>query len=148
MTLNCVHLYTLWGDLTRYDFLQVHLSSQHAHLKRLNIVRLDRVAVIHFEYSTGDACGQNMVTSVTSFLCKWIISKVSAEIPTIKILNYCIESGMSGDKSITFANLLKTRGFHVQAEAWISEDILKSVLKVWSFESYQCDCLYVLILCR
>ncbi len=71
-----------------------------------------------------------MVTSVTSHLCKWILSRVIVELPEVKVLHYCIESGLSGDKSMTFTKLLKTRGFHVQAEAWISEDILKSVLKV------------------
>ena len=91
--------------------------------------RLDRVAVIRFEYSTGDASGQNMVTSVTSLLCKWILSRVSEELPQIAVLHYCIESGLSGDKSMAFSNLMRTRGFHVQAEAWIPEDIIKSVLK-------------------
>lgn len=93
-------------------------------------MRLNRVAIAHFHYVTGDACGQNMVTSVTSHLCKWILSRIEKNLPQIKVLNYYIESGSSGDKSISFMNLWKTRGFHVQAEGWIPEDILKSVLKV------------------
>ena len=37
---------------------------------------------------------------------------------------------MSGDKKVAFLNLMRTRGLHAQAEAWIPESILKSVLKV------------------
>lgn len=99
------------------------------------------MAVAHFEYSTGDACGQNMVTSVTSHLCKWILSKIADDLPAVHVVNYCIVSGLCGDKSITFRNLWRTRGCHVQAEAWIPENVLKSVLKVRrNFNSYpRCD---------
>lgn len=90
------------------------------------------MAVAHFRFSTGDACGQNMVTGVTSHLCKWILSKIVEELPHVTVVKYCIESGLSGDKSVTFRNIWRTRGCHVQAEAWIPEDILKSVLKVQS----------------
>lgn len=109
----------------------MQLNSQHAHLKEINITRHGCVAVVHFLFSTGDACGQNMVTSVTSHLCKWILSKVAVELPRVKVVSYCIESGLGGDKSMTFRNLWRTRGCHVQAEAWIPEDVLKSVLKVY-----------------
>lgn len=112
------------------SLLQVQLYSQHAFLKKIHVTHHDRVAVTHFEYSTREACGQNMVTSVTSHLCKWILPRIEKELPQIKVMHYCIESGLSGDKSISFQNYLRTRGYHVQAETWIPEDILKSVLKV------------------
>ena len=117
--------------------MQVQSFSQHAHLKEINVTRHGRVAVAHFRFSTGDACGQNMVTSVTSHLCKWILSKIADDLPQVKVLFHGIESGLSGDKSLTFMNLWRTRGCHVQAEAWIPEDVLKSVLKVF-FPSCVC----------
>ena len=110
--------------------VQVHLFSQHAQLKKLSFSPMGRVIVVHFNYNTGDACGQNMVTSCTSQLCKWIRSRVAEELPQIKIEKFFIESGLSGDKSLTFINMWRTRGFHVQAEAWIPENVLNSVLKV------------------
>lgn len=106
------------------------MFSQHGSLKKINITRHSRVAVAHFEYSTGDACGQNMVTSITAHLCKWILSRIEEELPQVKVTHYCVESGLSGDKSMTFTNLWRTRGHHVQAEAWVPEDVLRSVLKV------------------
>lgn len=110
--------------------IQVKLHSQHASLKKIEVSHHVRVAVIHFKYSTGEACGQNMVTSITSQLCKWLLSKMKKELPQIKVIHYCVESGLSGDKGISYQNLWKTRGCHVQAEAWVPEDVLKSVLKV------------------
>lgn len=110
--------------------MQVQLHSQHATLKQAHVTCHDRVVVAHFEYLTAEACGQNMVTSVTSHLCKWMLSKIKEELPQIEVQHYCVESGLSGDKSISFHNLWRTRGYHVQAEAWIPQDILQSVLKV------------------
>ncbi len=71
-----------------------------------------------------------MVTSATSQLCKWILASLEVDLPQVKVVHYCIESGLSGDKSMTYLNLWRTRGCHVQAEAWIPEGVLKSVLKV------------------
>ena len=72
-----------------------------------------------------------MVTSCTWHSCKWLLKKIEKELPSIKIINFWIESNMSGDKKMSFLNLMRTRGLHAQAEAWIPESILKSVLKVW-----------------
>lgn len=118
------------GLLACIHLLQVQLYSQHAQLKRIHVTHHTCVAVAHFEFSTEDACGQNMVTSVTSHLCKWILTKIESDLPRVNVVHYCIESGLSGDKSMAFRSLWRTRGHHVQAEAWIPEDILKSVLKV------------------
>lgn len=123
--------------------MQVHLVSQHANLKAIAVTRHGRMAVPHFKYTTEDACGQNMVTGVTSHLCQWILSKIKEELPQVKVLFYSIESTLSGDKNMTFTNLWRTRGFHVQAEAWIPEDILKSVLKACMC----CVCMYVCTVC-
>lgn len=71
-----------------------------------------------------------MTTSCTAYLCRYILEKVKTELPHVHITSFCIESGLSGDKSMSTMNLWRTRGFHVQAEAWIPENVLKSVLKV------------------
>lgn len=85
---------------------------------------------MHFKFHTKDAAGQNMVTSSTWQLCKWLLRKIETDLQSIQIINFWIESNMSGDKKVAFLNLMRTRGLHAQAEAWIPESILKSVLKV------------------
>ncbi len=89
-----------------------------------------RAVILNLHFSTDDACGQNMVTSCSHDLCKWILEVMDKELPQVKLFKYYIETGMGGDKKIGFINQWRTRGHHVQAEAWISARIMKSVLKV------------------
>ena len=109
---------------------QVKLFSQHAELVDLAPFRFGRILVVLFHYCTQDAAGQNMVTSGTWHSCKWVLRKVEQELPNVKVINFWIESDMSGDKKIAAMNLFQTRGIHAQAEAWVPEEILRSVLKV------------------
>jgi len=104
--------------------------SQHAILTKIESKQFGRAVIVHFNYETGDACGQNMVTSCTHDLCTWFLDSLETELPQVKLCQYFIETGMSGDKKIGFLNQWRTRGHHVQAEAWIPTYILKSVLKV------------------
>lgn len=87
--------------------------------------------IVNFKFHTKDAAGQNMVTSSTWHSCKWVLRRLEKDLPSIKVINFWIESLMSGDKKASFLNLVRTRGLHAQAEAWIPESILKSVLKVF-----------------
>ena len=130
---NLVEAEKLWEWLkTNFSALQkqVQLFSQHAELTELVPHRFGRTLVVHFRYRTQDASGQNMVTSGTWHSCKWVLRKVEQELPDIKVMNFWIESNMSGDKKIAAMNLFQTRGIHAQAEAWVPEEILRSVLKV------------------
>ena len=110
--------------------IQVKLFSQHATLINVTPTRQGRIVIAHFKFHTKDAAGQNMVTSGTWHSCKWLLRTIAKDLPHIKIINFWIESNMSGDKKVAFLNLMRTRGLHAQAEAWIPEAILKSVLKV------------------
>lgn len=109
---------------------QVKLFSQHAELRKIDATRLGRLVVLHFNYYTHDAAGQNMVTSSTWHLCKWVLRMMEKELSSVKVVNFNIESLLSGDKKAAYVNLMRTRGLHVQAEGWIPNAILKSVLKV------------------
>ena len=130
---NLVEVEELWAWLkANFSALQkqVKLFSQHAQLVDLAPFRFGRILVVLFHYCTQDAAGQNMVTSGTWHSCKWVLRKVEQELPNVKVINFWIESDMSGDKKIAAMNLFQTRGIHAQAEAWVPEEILRSVLKV------------------
>jgi hydroxymethylglutaryl-CoA reductase (NADPH) len=73
---------------------------------------------LNFEYTTGDASGQNMVTIATDEICRYIMKKFS-----IKPRFYFIESNMSGDKKATALSYLYVRGKKVTAEVIIPRDI-------------------------
>lgn len=81
-----------------------------------------------------------MVTTATHHCCKWVLGRLEAELPQVKVVHFWIDSFVSGDKQPAAIHLLQTRGVHATAEAWIPESILKSVLKV------RCACMRLLSL--
>lgn len=69
-------------------------------------------AYLIFEYETGDAAGQNMVTVATDNICRWI-----AEASPVKPDKWYVEGNLSGDKKATMLSFLSHRGRKVVAEA-------------------------------
>lgn len=79
---------------------------------------------VAFEYRTGDACGQNMVTVATQAACEWIIEK-SPVSPT----RWYLEANLSGDKKSSAQSFCLMRGRKVTAEAVIPADVLQEELQ-------------------
>lgn len=80
--------------------------------------------ILSFEYQTGDAAGQNMVTICTDEICKYIIANAP-----IKPEYWFIESNYSGDKKATALTFTNVRGKKVTAEVTLSEKIVKTILR-------------------
>ena len=80
--------------------------------------------ILTFEYATGDAAGQNMVTFCTDVICKYII-----EHAPIKPLMWFIEGNYSGDKKATILSFTNVRGKKVTTEIRLSSEVIKNVLK-------------------
>ncbi|MBT6125744.1 MAG: hydroxymethylglutaryl-CoA reductase [Halieaceae bacterium] len=76
-----------------------------------------------FDYSTGDAAGQNMTGGATFVACEWI----RANYP--KLRTYGLSGGMDTEKKTSFVNSLKGRGRKVTAEITISRQVLADVLR-------------------
>lgn len=76
-----------------------------------------------FDYSTGDAAGQNMTGGATFVACEWI----RANYP--KLRSYGLSGGMDTEKKTSFVNSLKGRGRKVTAEIIIPRQVLKDVLR-------------------
>ena len=123
----------LWNWLTenfRHLQQQVSLFSQHCVLMELVPFYFGKSIIIQFVYETGDAAGQNMTTNATWHACKWALNKLGEELPGVEVVKFYIESNASGDKKMAASQLQNTRGWFAQAEAWIPEQLLRSVLKV------------------
>lgn len=73
-------------------------------------------AYLIFEYETGDAAGQNMVTVATDHICHWI-----AEASPVQPDKWYVEGNLSGDKKATMLSFLSHRGRKVVAEAVLRE---------------------------
>ena len=80
--------------------------------------------ILTFEFHTGDAAGQNMLTIATDAICKYIISKAP-----IKPVIWFLESNYSGDKKATALSFSNVRGKKVTTEIILSEKIVNEVLK-------------------
>lgn len=98
-------------------------TTSHGNLEDIKITVDGNQVYINFEYTTGDAAGQNMVTIATEAVCKYIIKQ-----SPIKPRFYFIESNMSGDKKATAISYLSVRGKKVSAEITIPRDIFMKLL--------------------
>ena len=78
----------------------------------------------NFEYTTGDASGQNMVTLATQAVCDEIIAT-----SPVTPLRYYIESNLSGDKKASARAFTSARGKKVTAEVRISAELVAKHLQ-------------------
>lgn len=81
-------------------------------------------AFCRFNFSTGDAAGQNMVGRATFAACSWILERNDT------IRRFYLESNFATDKKASMVNIMKTRGKRVTAECTIPGDVLREVMRV------------------
>ena len=99
-------------------------SSRFAKLLDVRVNIEGNHLIVTFEYFTGDAAGQNMVTFCTDEICKFIISNAP-----VKPEFWFIESNYAGDKKATTLSYTHVRGKKVTAEIVLPEAIVKKVLR-------------------
>jgi len=83
-----------------------------------------RFLYLRFNFTTGDAAGQNMVGKATKAACDWIQSVYEG------IERYQLEGSFATDKKTSWVNTLHTRGKKVIAEATIPAAKLKEIMHV------------------
>ena len=79
---------------------------------------------INFDYSTGDASGQNMATIATAAACQYI-----AQHSPVKPVHSFVEANLSGDKKASALSFLSVRGKKVTAEIVLPEELVKRYLR-------------------
>ena len=73
-----------------------------------------------FEFTTGDAAGQNMITIASQAICDYIMKN-----SPVKPKTCFVEANLSGDKKASAASFVSVRGKKVTAEVVLSGDIVK-----------------------
>jgi hydroxymethylglutaryl-CoA reductase (NADPH) len=86
-----------------------------------------RLLYTRFNYSTGDAAGQNMTGKATFAAARWIIANYPGEVE-----RYFLEANMATDKKASQINMLRTRGKRIIAEATIPDALLQKVMRASS----------------
>lgn len=102
-------------------------SSRYAQLKEMKTSVEGNHLIVTFEYHTGDASGQNMVTFCTESICQYIIENC----PTKPVL-WFIEGNYSGDKKATTRSFLQVRGKKITSEIVLPKEIVEKTLKTTS----------------
>jgi hydroxymethylglutaryl-CoA reductase (NADPH) len=91
-------------------------------LQEIEQYSVSRMLYTRFNYTTGDAAGQNLSGKATQAACNWIVANYPA------IEQYFLESNFATDKKSSQVNMLHTRGKRVVAEATIPDALLRSVM--------------------
>jgi hydroxymethylglutaryl-CoA reductase (NADPH) len=82
-----------------------------------------RILYTRFNYTTGDAAGQNMTGKATAFACKWILANYDG------VEDFFLESNLATDKKTSTMNMLHTRGKRVVAEAVIPNELVQEHMR-------------------
>jgi hydroxymethylglutaryl-CoA reductase (NADPH) len=78
---------------------------------------------LRFNFTTGDAAGQNMVGRATFAACNWMLDHHKG------ITHFYLESNFATDKKASQINVLRPRGKRVTAEATVARDVLLRYLR-------------------
>ncbi len=104
--------------------VQAEATSHVARLVRIESFLASKFAFIRFNFTTGDAAGQNMVGKATYAAYKWILAN------NAKVRRSFLESNFATDKKPSAVNILHPRGKRVTAEVTIPRALLRERLRV------------------
>jgi hydroxymethylglutaryl-CoA reductase (NADPH) len=82
-----------------------------------------RILFTRFNYTTGDAAGQNLTGKATQAACRWIRANYDGPME-----HYFLESNFATDKKSSQVNMLRTRGKRVVAEATIPREAIERLM--------------------
>jgi hydroxymethylglutaryl-CoA reductase (NADPH) len=117
--------FSLWID-EHFDEIKAAAESttRSGRLQDIERYTASRILYTRFNYTTGDAAGQNLTGKATAAACKWIVENYE---PGIE--RFFLESNFATDKKTSQVNVLNTRGKRVVAEAVIPDALMKSVMR-------------------
>jgi hydroxymethylglutaryl-CoA reductase (NADPH) len=115
-----------FGDwlVERFDDVKAaaEATTSTGRLQEIEQYSASRILYTRFNYTTGDAAGQNLTGKATQAACTWILANYDG------IEQYFLESNFATDKKSSQVNMLHTRGKRVVAEATIPDALMRSVM--------------------
>lgn len=91
---------------------------------------VSKLLYTRFNYSTGDAAGQNMTGKATFAACAWIKQNYPGE------LHFLLEGQFATDKKTSIVNMLHTRGKRVVAEITLPAALVEEQMHVSTDKLY------------
>jgi hydroxymethylglutaryl-CoA reductase (NADPH) len=114
--------------------LQAETSTKIGRLHDIEQYTASRFVFLRFNYTTGDAAGQNLTGRATWQACRWIRANYSG------VKQFLLESNLATDKKSSQINILRTRGKRVTAEATIPADLVSELMHTrpeWMYQARQ-----------
>jgi hydroxymethylglutaryl-CoA reductase (NADPH) len=103
---------------------EAEATSNVARLLYVDPYLANKFAFLRFNFTTGDAAGQNMVGRATFAACSWIMDNYPG------IEHFYLESNFATDKKASQVNIMRTRGKRVTAEITLKRDVLIQHMRV------------------
>jgi hydroxymethylglutaryl-CoA reductase (NADPH) len=107
----------------------VRLLSRHAILREVRTHVLGRTCHVLYRFTTGDACGPNMITRNAQALNKHFIARRFPAETGIAVRRPILEANMGGDKKPSYEYFHEGHGKTVVAEVTLSDHLLRRFLK-------------------
>lgn len=93
-------------------------------LRNIQQFSVSKMLYLRFNYTTGDAAGQNMTGKATLAACNWILDNFNGNIK-----QYFLSGNMDNDKKYSLLNTLHTRGKRVVAEITLPRQLIQERLR-------------------
>jgi hydroxymethylglutaryl-CoA reductase (NADPH) len=118
-------LFVAWVLSSFKTFLQVAESTtRHGKLIDIRVTIEGNHVYLNFEFTTGDAAGQNIVTIAVEAICAYIEKK-----SPVKPQYYFLEANLSGDKKASAQSFLQVRGRKVTTEVILAARLTEKWLR-------------------
>jgi hydroxymethylglutaryl-CoA reductase (NADPH) len=99
-------------------------TTSSGHLSSIGQHSVGPLRYLRFNYTTGDAAGQNMTGKATLAACEWIQATYPGR------PRFILSGSIDTDKKHSQINMLLTRGKRVVAEAVINKDLVEQLMGV------------------
>lgn len=113
-------------DFERQFAKDAERTSRYARLQKLTPHIIGSSVHLKFDYSCGDAAGQNMVTIATQAACDRFLETEAAKALGVK--EFVIEGDMASDKKASWGNVKESRGVRVVAWGELSGEVCERIL--------------------
>ncbi|WP_116364457.1 hydroxymethylglutaryl-CoA reductase [Parahaliea mediterranea] len=99
-------------------------TTRSGRLRNIEQYAASRMLYLRFNYTTGDAAGQNLCGKATFAACRWILDNYPGAIG-----RYFLSGNMDTDKKHSQLNTLHSRGKRVIAEVTLPRDLLRDLMR-------------------
>jgi hydroxymethylglutaryl-CoA reductase (NADPH) len=99
-------------------------STKTGRLRDIEQYSASRILYTRFNWTTGDAAGQNLTGKATAVACSWITSNYPGDIK-----HFFLESNFATDKKSSQVNMLRTRGKRVVAEVTLPNELVQEHMR-------------------